>query len=275
MPSYYFMSQSPIKQYFVSYLSEIFNLYLFMGNQPNTNFQLIVTQLHKFWPGFMIKALYWWSHGGNCFRREQCDSLSPITFVKTGLRISTSRLSDYHSTCVSFGLILPLYVTWISPTSIYKLFTIISKISAYQVKVIVPYCIYYKWCMWAVFSKTIWPFTGNVKDRKTVVSLRKWVFLPRLRLYLSSRKLVTKGRPKTFPVSSEALILLHSLEQQCLREEAWHVRKVPERSKHNAVSRRKRRERTRGGRVMWSWASQDTLPVCMNHKSTQTTVIYA
>ena len=56
-----------------------------------------------------------------------------------------------------------------------------------------------------------------------------------------------EGRPKSFPVSSQSLILLNSLQQQRSREEAWHVRKVPERSKHNTVSRSEKRRRKGGG----------------------------
>lgn len=49
-----------------------------------------------------------------------------------------------------------------------------------------------------------------------------------LRLYLGSRKRVTEGQPKSFPVSSKSLILLNSLQQ--------HNNSVPER-KHDTYGK--------------------------------------
>lgn len=98
------------------------------------------------------------------------------------------------------------------------------------------------WCMCTV-HKDQETFHCHCEEERTSVSVDT-VFLPRLRLYQSSRKRVTRGRPKSFPVSSASLIPLNSREQQRTGEEAWHGWKVPGRNKHKTVSPSQRR----GGR---------------------------
>lgn len=63
-------------------------------------------------------------------------------------------------------------------------------------------------------------------------------------------------RPQIFPVLSKSLILLYSLEKQHERQEAWHVRKVPEMKQTAPLPVTGGRERRRRARVSFSWSGE-------------------
>lgn len=69
-------------------------------------------------------------------------------------------------------------------------------------------------------------------------------------------------RPQIFPVLSKSLILLKSLEKQHQRQEAWHVRKVPEMKQTAPHPVTGGRERRRRAQVIRSRASRDQVSLC-------------